>query len=111
MCGRGYDSVQGSVILKTVYAHETDKEGDKGLGTGQLFEWIHSHLPGIHWQGGKQHKGLGAKVVKHLTQPYINSCRHVYFDNFFTGVDLLDLERSQLYDCGSGATGKAFLQI
>ena len=68
-------------------------------------------------EGNRTEKGLGAKVVNHLTEPYINICRHVYFFNFFTGVDLLDLgvdlldlERSQLYGCGSGTTGKAFLQ-
>ena len=38
--------------------------------------------------------------MKHLTQPYISSYRHVYFDNFFMSVDL-DLEQSQLYSCGT----------
>ena len=57
--------------------------------------------------GDSTEKGLGAKVVKHLTSPYVNSCRHVYFDNFFTGIDLLlDLERSQLYRCGTVRTNR-----
>ena len=53
-------------------------------------------------QGDSTEKGLRAKVVKHLTAPYVNSCQHVYFDNFFTGVDLLlDLQRSGLYGYGT----------
>ena len=37
-----------------------------------------------------------------MTKPYINSSRHVYFDNFFTGLDLLDsLEADKLYGCGT----------
>ena len=31
-------------------------------------------------------KNLGANVVKTLTQHYSNTFRHVYFDNFFTGI-------------------------
>ena len=31
----------------------------------------------------------------------------LYFDNFFTGIDLLlDLERSQLYGCGTVRTNR-----
>ena len=53
-------------------------------------------------QGDSTEKGLGAEVVKHLTAPYVNSYRHVYFDNFFTGIDLLlELQRSCLYACGT----------
>ena len=56
-------------------------------------------------QGETTEKGLGSKVVKHLTSPYMNSYRHVYFDNLFTGVDLLlDLQRSGLYGCGTVRT-------
>ena len=39
-------------------------------------------------EGDSVEKGLGAKVVKTLTSPYVNSHRHVYFDNFFTSIDL-----------------------
>ena len=57
-------------------------------------------------QGDSTEKGLRAKVVKTLTAPYVNSCRHVYFDNFFTGVDLLDLQKSHLYGCGTVRTNR-----
>ena len=40
-------------------------------------------------------------LSKH-TQHYVNTFRHVYFDNFFTGVGLLlDLLKSGLYGCGT----------
>jgi len=34
-------------------------------------------------------KNLGSNVVKTLTQHYVNTFRHVYFNDFFTGVGLL----------------------
>ena len=53
-------------------------------------------------QGNSVEKGLGTNVVTTLTKPYVNSFRHVYFDNFFTSTDLLlELERSNLYGCGT----------
>lgn len=51
--------------------------------------------------GDKAEKGLGANVVMTLTEPYVNTYRHVYFNNYFTSFDLLlDLEKSNLYGCG-----------
>ena len=51
-------------------------------------------------QGGSTEKGLGAKVVKHLTAPYINSCRHVFLTTFsqvliliFKGQVFMDVEQ------------------
>ena len=63
-------------------------------------------------EGDSVEKGLGAKVVKTLTSPYVNSHRHVYFDNFFTSIDLLlDLGKSNLYGCGTmRANRKGFPQ-
>ena len=46
--------------------------------------------------------GLGYDVVSKLTEHIRNSNRHVYFDNFFTGIDLLDhLQANGLYGCGT----------
>ena len=60
-------------------------------------------------RGDQVEKGLGANVVTTLTKPYVNSFSHIYFDNFFTGVDLLDLEGANLYSCGTIRTnGKGF---
>lgn len=47
-------------------------------------------------------KGLGAKVVKGLCEALYHTNRHVYFDNFFSSVNLsLDLLRKGLYSCGT----------
>ena len=53
-------------------------------------------------KSGSVEKGLGANVVKCLTNSLNGSHRHVYFNNYFTGVDLLlDLYRSGLHGCGT----------
>ena len=53
-------------------------------------------------KGDKAEKGLSAKVVKSLCEPLYNTNRHVYFDNFFSSVNLsLDLLRKGLYSCGT----------
>ena len=47
-------------------------------------------------------KGLGSSVVKSLCEKLHNTHRHIYFDNFFSSVDLaLDLLRVGLYSCGT----------
>ena len=52
-------------------------------------------------------RGLGEKVVKTLTTPLHNTYRHVYFDNFFSSIDLfLDLLRAGLYSCGTMRTNR-----
>lgn len=46
-------------------------------------------------------KGLGTRVVKNLTTPLRGKYHNVYFDNFFSSVQLLeDLEKDGLYACG-----------
>ena len=53
-------------------------------------------------KGNCVEKKLGARVVKTLTSPYIYTHRHIYFDNFFTSVELLiDLLNCGLYGCGT----------
>jgi hypothetical protein len=39
-------------------------------------------------EGGNGEDGLGAKVVKQLTQPLNGRGHHVYYDNFFSSVSL-----------------------
>lgn len=52
-------------------------------------------------------KGLGARVVKDLTTPLKQKYHHVYFDNFFTSVKLLeDLEKDGLYACGTARSDR-----
>ena len=51
---------------------------------------------------GAVEKGLGARVVKDLTNTLKGKYHHVYFDNFFTRTELLtDLERDGIYSCGT----------
>ena len=51
---------------------------------------------------GKQgDTGLGAKVVRNLTRDLTGSNRHLFFDNFSSSVDLLNLFRDGLYGCGT----------
>lgn len=58
-------------------------------------------------KGNTAEKGLGAKVVKGLSEQLYGSYRHVYFDNYFSSVDLaLDLFRSKLYSCGTLRTNR-----
>ena len=53
-------------------------------------------------QGDTTETGLGAKVVKSLTEDLKTSHRHIFFDNYFSSVDLLlDLQRDGLYACGT----------
>ena len=61
-------------------------------------------------KGDSVEKGLGARVVKDLTQDFQGSWHRVYFDNYFTSKALLcDLEEVKLYGCGTCRTDrKAF---
>ena len=53
-------------------------------------------------KGDKIEKGLGATVVLKLTETINSRFYHVYFNNFFTGIDLpLDLLRRKTYACGT----------
>ena len=49
-------------------------------------------------KGNTTEKGLGATVVKHLCEKLYHSYRHIYYDNFFSSVDLgLHILRSGPY--------------
>ena len=53
-------------------------------------------------QGGTAEQGLGSKVVKTLCQDLYRTNGHVYFDNYFSSVDLLvHLLQNGLYGCGT----------
>ncbi len=53
-------------------------------------------------KGASVEQGLGSSVVKTLTHTLRNTYRHVYFDNFFSSVNLLlDLLRAGLHGCGT----------
>ncbi|XP_045194304.1 piggyBac transposable element-derived protein 4-like [Mercenaria mercenaria] len=51
--------------------------------------------------------GLGYNVVRKLTDNLHGSNRHIYFDNFFTGIPLMqDLLQDGLYGCGTVRTNR-----
>ena len=53
-------------------------------------------------KGDRVERGLGASVVMNLTKKIINKNHHVYFDNFFTSINLLlDLQRLGIYSNGT----------
>ena len=58
-------------------------------------------------KGTAVEKKLGSRVVKTLLSPNTNTYRYLYFDNFFTSVDLLlHLLRCGLYGCGTFRTNR-----
>ena len=47
-------------------------------------------------------RGLGFDVVTNLVEPYYGKAHHIYFDRFFTSVDLMtELMRNKTYACGT----------
>ncbi|XP_064382929.1 piggyBac transposable element-derived protein 4-like [Halichondria panicea] len=51
---------------------------------------------------GTPEKHLGTRVVKDLTTSLKGKYHHVYFDNYFTSLNLLeDLEKDGIYACGT----------
>lgn len=52
--------------------------------------------------GNEVEHNLGARVVKNMTSELANKNHKVFFDNFFTGVPLMEeLRQQQLYACGT----------
>ena len=52
--------------------------------------------------GTSPEKGLGARVVKALTQSLAGKNHHIFCDNFFSGIELFaDLEKDGIYACGT----------
>ena len=53
-------------------------------------------------EGIRRLHGLGNDVVMKMIQPYMNKNHHVYFDNFFSSLVLLEhLELQQTYACST----------
>jgi hypothetical protein len=67
---------------------------------------VYTGKPGVDRGGipdaGRGDVGLGHRVVDILTRPYHNRNHHVYMDNFFNSVGLLeDLQGNGTYGCGT----------
>ena len=53
-------------------------------------------------KGSNVEKGLAARVVKDLTNDFQGKHHHVFFDNFFTSLELIqDLKEVGIYACGT----------
>ena len=53
-------------------------------------------------KGDRVERGLGASVVMNLTKKIQNKNHHIYFDNFFTSINLLlELQRQSIYSNGT----------
>lgn len=58
----------------------------------------------------KTEKALGSRVVKDLTRELVGGNHHVYFDNYFTSVDLVtSLKEEHIFACGTVRTNRADL--
>ena len=95
----------------TLKQYMPQKPVKRGIKVWVLADAINGFISMFQLYTGKQgntvQMGLGANVVTTLTEPYIKTFRHVYFDNFFTSVDLLlDLYQSGLHGCGTVRTNQ-----
>ena len=53
-------------------------------------------------RNGNLEQGLGHRIVRHLTRPLVGKNHHVFVDNFFNSLALVeDLLRDQIYICGT----------
>lgn len=51
--------------------------------------------------------GLSYNVVKSMASPFLHKHRHAYFDNFFTGIGIMDYLLAQnTYACGTVRVNK-----
>ena len=58
-------------------------------------------------KGNQTEKGLGWRVVTELTKDVAGKHHHVYFDNYFTSVGLLEeLLEYGTYGCGTARTDR-----
>ena len=93
---------QGRSSLKQYMPMKPVKRGIKVWVLGDSHNGYFSRFDIYTGKGASPEKGLGARVVKSLTEPLKNKFHHVYFDNFFTSEQLLtDLEKDGIYGCGT----------
>ena len=53
-------------------------------------------------RNGNPEQGLGHRAVRNLTRPLVGKNHHVFVDNFFNSLALVeDLFRDQIYICGT----------
>ena len=93
---------QGRSTLKQYLPKQPVKRGIKVWMLGDSENGYASNLQVYTGKESSAEKGLGTRVVKDLTCHLKGKHHHVFFDNFFTSVQLLeDLEKDGIYACGT----------
>ena len=93
---------QGRSALKQYMPMKPIKRGIKVWVLGDSTNGYFSRFQVYTGRQENREVGLGAHVVKTLTSDLKNKYHHVYFDNFFTSVQLLEqLEEEGIYSCGT----------
>ena len=93
---------QGRSAIKQYMPMKPTKRGIKVWALGDSHNGYFYNLQVYTGKESSREHGLGARVVKDLTIPLKDKYHHVYFDNYFTSVKLLeDLEKDGIYACGT----------
>ena len=93
---------QGRSALKRYMPMKPIKRGIKVWVLGDSTNGYFSRFEVYTGRRESREEGLGAHVVKTLTSELKHKHHHVYFDNFFTNVQLLEqLEEDGIYSCGT----------
>ncbi len=98
---------QGRSSLKQYMPLKPIKRGIKVWVLGDSSNGYFSRMDIYTGRKDKTEHGLGASVVKQLTEDFHNSWRYVFFDNFFTSKYLLlDLLQVGIYGCGTARSNR-----
>ena len=93
---------QGRSALKQYMPMKPIKRGIKVWVLGDSTNGYFSRFQVYMGREENREVGLGAHVVKSLTSDLKHKYHHVYFDNFFTSVQLLEqIEEDGIYGCGT----------
>ena len=107
--GKNVSVDEAMIPFSSLKQYMPQKPVKRGIKVWALADAVNGFMANFQVYIGKAgngvERGLGANVIKTLTRRYLDSFLHVFFDNFFTGVDLLELERSNIYE-SSESTGR-----
>lgn len=90
--------------MTTEYFSKKTSDIASSLGEPTISEFFSVRYSSVHAQTLLKHKTTVIRydVVYNLMIPYFNLCHHVYFDNYFTSIVLMDeLERRETWACGT----------
>jgi len=93
---------KGQSSLKQYMPKKPVKRGFKvWVRVDSLNGYICEFMVYVGKEGGRTEVGLGQKVVERLTRVVVGGHYHIYFDNFFTDVELEHLLADGIYSCGT----------